>query len=501
VSAPGRNRAPSSAAVTLLCLGWVSLVTVAGAVVMWDWSYDDPYITYRYARNLANGLGFVYNAGQHVLSTTSPFFALILTPVTRLNGDIPRAANLIGLIGVAAGAIGLWDMARAHRHHTAGWVMLALYPTFPLLLNTLGSEMPLYVGLCILAISRYARQHYSVCAVLAGVATLTRPDGVLLAIVLVAAWSIEHRSLAAWCKGLSLVIRPAVIYVVIVGAWVAFAWAYFGSTLPTTLCAKIAQGMLHGSELFLPGLGTILSGYLPRTNWIAVGCAVIGLVVGARQRSSLLLVTVWSTVFFIAYSLIGVSRYFWYYVSVVPGFVVIVSLGVEQAIHSLRWATMRLLHTYWLAQWTSLGSAGLLVLIILAGQGLHIALMAAQGDPRIPVYRAAGEWLNRNTAPDATVAALEVGALGYYGQRTMIDFAGLIQPEISSELVRAGGYEQVALWALSKYKPDYLVLTKNTFPTIRAQYLPAHCNSVLDEPQNQYESTEGLTIYRCHFAR
>ncbi len=32
------------------------------------WAYDDPFITFRYARNLRAGLGFVYNPGERVLS-------------------------------------------------------------------------------------------------------------------------------------------------------------------------------------------------------------------------------------------------------------------------------------------------------------------------------------------------------------------------------------------------------------------------------------------------
>ena len=36
---------------------------------------DDAYITFRYARNVATGVGFVYNAGDRVLGTTTPAYA------------------------------------------------------------------------------------------------------------------------------------------------------------------------------------------------------------------------------------------------------------------------------------------------------------------------------------------------------------------------------------------------------------------------------------------
>src|SRR5438067_10854884 len=34
--------------------------------------FDDTYITFRYALNLASGFGFVYNVGESVLGTTAP---------------------------------------------------------------------------------------------------------------------------------------------------------------------------------------------------------------------------------------------------------------------------------------------------------------------------------------------------------------------------------------------------------------------------------------------
>ena len=40
---------------------------------------DDAYITFRYARNLAEGLGFVYNPGQSVLGTTTPSYTALMS--------------------------------------------------------------------------------------------------------------------------------------------------------------------------------------------------------------------------------------------------------------------------------------------------------------------------------------------------------------------------------------------------------------------------------------
>src|SRR5688500_20409515 len=63
---------------------WVA--AVAGTLALWLFILfafrgqpgDDPYITYRYATNLASGKGFVFNEGEHVQSTTTPLFTLML---------------------------------------------------------------------------------------------------------------------------------------------------------------------------------------------------------------------------------------------------------------------------------------------------------------------------------------------------------------------------------------------------------------------------------------
>ncbi len=50
----------------------------------WEFYGDDACITFRYAQNLAWGAGFVYNAGEHVLGTTAPLYALLLSVPVRL---------------------------------------------------------------------------------------------------------------------------------------------------------------------------------------------------------------------------------------------------------------------------------------------------------------------------------------------------------------------------------------------------------------------------------
>lgn len=55
---------------------------------------DDAYITYRYARNLLSGNGFVFNPGEPILVTTPPLHGLLLAILGAVT-DLPTVANIL----------------------------------------------------------------------------------------------------------------------------------------------------------------------------------------------------------------------------------------------------------------------------------------------------------------------------------------------------------------------------------------------------------------------
>ncbi len=188
-----------SGAVSRTGFSLIYLILVSGTLylILSRWTYDDPFITYRYARNLSQGVGFVYNSGEQVLSTTTPLFTILLAGLYPLSHDLPQLANLIGAVSLAAGALLIWDLANIWQTPAVGWAGLLLYPTFTLPAASIGSEMPVYIALCLAAFAFYARRRYSLTAFWAALAALTRPDGVLVAVVL-AGETLLHRRPIPW---------------------------------------------------------------------------------------------------------------------------------------------------------------------------------------------------------------------------------------------------------------------------------------------------------------
>jgi hypothetical protein len=129
----------AAAAATAAAVAAMAAVAAAG---LWRFSYDDAFVTYRYAANLAAGRGLAFNPGEPVLGTTAPGWAVLL-------GLAARASDALGLAGLDAagwgtllGALSLAVVAgllplAALRRAPPPWPW-----AFPLLLTALAFTQP-----------------------------------------------------------------------------------------------------------------------------------------------------------------------------------------------------------------------------------------------------------------------------------------------------------------------------------------------------------------------
>lgn len=510
-------------ALKLLYVGTITLLIFAS---FYDWAYDDPFITYRYAQNIAAGNGMVYNPGEHVLSTTTPLFTLVLAGLSWVWSDLPHLANLIGAFCLAVGGLLLWEISRLVALPAIGWAGLFLYPTFPLVVSTLGSETPLYLAFCLGAITAHLYRRSALAATLAAFAVLTRPDGILIPVLLAIDWFIEwqeRRQPFPW--------SAVALFLILTVPWFLFSWLYYGAPLPVTLVAKQQQGAMAISQRFASGFVSTLRPYLRHWYfWFESLLALLGLAwmagwVVKKRRTGwqawfewrpVLLVFIWAAGYFVAYTILGVSRYFWYYAPLVPGFIIAVGLGLA-AFLSFPGVRTRLEDTRETkVEFSSLnresgnqifGEQGIrssfftipLVLVLTFGQVIHLDQVRPTALPRTATYRAVGEWLHQNTPPDSSVGILEVGAIGYYAQRRVIDFAGLIQPEVAQQLTKDTTYADSARWAIQEFQPDYVVLHQDLFPGLEQGFLAQSCQLVERVFGAEHAYHANLNIYRCHY--
>lgn len=445
-----------------------------------SWAYDDPFITFRYAQNLRAGLGFVYNPGERVLSTTTPLYTLLLAGLSSLWPDLPRLSTLISALSLGLGALALYRLGQRWNNPIAGPATALLYPLAPLMVTTFGAETCFYVMLILWAFALYAGGQDLLAMALAALATLTRADGVLVGAAIGLALVIRKRCIP-W--------KPFLLFGLLIAPWYLFSWLYFGSPFPVTLVAKQHQAQMAISDSFAAGFVRMVRGYTKTPlYWLHGALLIVGLGYTGYKARQWLLPVGWGLLYFIGYTLLGVSRYFWYYAPLVPVLVALIGLGGEAVVKFLK-DRRRLFGRLWPA----LG--GLILLLLALSQVRDLWRLAYRPDPRARIYRDVGLWLAENTPPEASVGTLEVGIIGYYARRRMVDFAGLIQPDVALQMRYETTYEDTALWAVRQYRPDFLVLNPTWFPRLMEQWVDPLCEPIRQFIRPEYSGE--LVVYRC----
>ena len=465
-------------------------VTAALFLLFKDWLYDDPFITFRYARNIAAGNGFVYNAGLPVLSTTTPLYALYLSIFARPGFPLETVANLTSAISITAGALAINEIGSrigqsVNSRRMIGLAGLLFYPTFPLVIQTFSSETPVYLALCLAAILAYLNDRHTLTGLLLGLAVLTRADAAVLAVVLGFDWLIFRRRIKP-----ALPWKLAAAFIAVLLPWIIFGYSTFGSPIPSTLAAKQAQALLAGSESFALGLKQLAAAYAKSSpHYVALaGLFLAGLLTLTRKGEGRLIFVLWPLLYTLGYIYLGVTRYFWYFAPIIPGMIVCAGFGLEMIDDVLRKSTSRYLPQVF----------AFFILLLFARQATDLVNLRRFRDTRIEIYRAAGEWLSENTPEDASIGTVEVGIIGYYAApRPLIDFAGLIEPEIAGQFTEGYSYAQAAIWAAERYEPDYLVLIEGHFAGLLESYGEQRCSLAHSLAGEAYGYAGNILIYEC----
>ena len=486
----------------------VLIALAIGSIFRYPLVTDDPFITYRYALNLLNGRGLVYNPGEHVLSTTAPLYSFILAALGSIYRDIPSLGFWLSVLSYAVCAWFVFLLAGDSQMRAGGVIAALLTLVSPGLVLTFGLETGVYLALAFASAYLYLRGRSTPAFALLALLTLTRNDGILLAGILglhllwrefglelrapegwfnrpgslgLRKWLKEPPSLRRRGRGRSEAPRPSesqtrktgplleifppfLVYLLILIPWLAFAWWWFGSPFPFTLTAKIVQAQSGLWDPFAVGFLKWLREWLV-SNWVIALFALIGLVWSVQSRSRLLLLGLWAFSHLLAYSVLGVAFYAWYVAPLLPVAALFAGVGVERV---GKWLARRISSRAVFPAFVAL--AGLAMLTMEVRSDLSAGMQ--QPSPKVQVYRRAAEWIEQNTPLDATVDALEVGVIGYYDQRSTYDFVGLVDPPRTPylrSLELSDGVRHRAADYVIMIPPDVLVATR---PVVRRDLSP-----------------------------
>jgi hypothetical protein len=432
----------------------VLLLFLSGLIIriyLWvhtNYTADDSFITFRYAENISSGLGFVYNPGEKVLGTTTPLYTLILSLHAKTGFNIIDLGKAINILADCLAGVLVFFLLRSLRF---GFAFLAslFYLLFPRVLvwSISGMETGLYIFLISLVFYFYNRKDFRLVPVFLALACLTRIDG----LILIAALSLDY--LLLYKKIPWKIIGLSFLYIL---PWILFAAFYFGSPIPNSIWAKKA---LYQGVLLTPK-GTILWEFLMLKNpvgWLILILSSFGIYRILKNIKELRFVIIWS-IFYLCFYLFSNTRiHTWYYVPFYLGYLTLAALGSVFIYDHLSRAYPRLWKGRKIAMraaWSSLLIfAVILISFVYYRQMKHtIKLVSSQQIVLTQVHKKIGMWIKENTAEKDTICAEDIGYMGYFSRRYILDQDGLISPQVVPF-----NRTNDRLGLLQTYLPRYLV--------------------------------------------
>lgn len=462
------------------------LLAVLARVLPGPRTIDDAYITFRYARNLLSGNGFVYNPGERVLGTTTPAFTLLLAAIGFFLGatsaPFPWITLFVNAIADGLTVIFLVRIGKKLGARLAGWgagLAWAIAP-FSVTFAIGGMETSLYIfGLVALFWSTLSHR-YTLAATFAALALLTRPDALILILPLaIHRFYLISQKKAPWpdVKELTLFLLPILL-------WTTFAWNYFGNPIPQSILAKSEAYYLSPLDApirLLQHYATPFLGHLRLgQGWIKIGIllfpilALIGSWVAMRNSTRILAFIVFPWLYFLAFAIGSPLIFRWYMTPPLPFYFLFILVGAQRIItHAFSRLPTSAQSKSWLLQFV------LIAIILSAPAFLQIAdweLKPNHGPQRpapnmawieleLLYAKAAQELLSRSTNSEATatLAAADVGVLGFSSNMKILDLVGINTPETSEYLPLSPEAYAVFPYAVPTeiildQQPDYIVI-------------------------------------------
>lgn len=495
----------------------IFLLAIFARVVPCPRTVDDAYITFRYARNLLAGDGFVFNSGERVLGTTTPLFTLLLAAVGLFTGGAhaPFPEIALGLSAIADGfaailllKLGQWLGAPwAGAAAALAWAIAPFSVTFAIG----GLETSFCIFVLLATCWAYLEKRYPLGALLAALSLLTRPDALLLVIPLAV-----DRVLLAPRRGEPRPQRNEIIlFALPLLAWAIFAWLYFGSPIPQSLLAKSAAYQLPPLSAFIRLLQHYATPFLEHLtfglSWIRIGLLLYPFLfmVGARitfkREQANWPLTVFPWIYFLAFAIANPLIFRWYLTPPLPFYFLFILIGLQTILLDL-------------FRYFKLNSpvivniiyASLFILPVLSLRGwtLHPNQSPDRPTPEMAwielelLYKQAVESLPAELGTQhVTIAAGDVGVLGYYTDARILDLVGLNSPETLPYYPLDAYLYDDFVYAISpdlimNERPDYIVILEiygRTGLLDDERFLAAY--QLIETIPTQIYGSDGLLIF------
>ncbi|MDD4858023.1 MAG: hypothetical protein PHD74_07940 [Candidatus Krumholzibacteria bacterium] len=425
---------------------------------------DDTYIHLQYARNLAEAGELSFNRGEPTYGATSPLWVALLALFDRTGADLTIACRLLAWLFAIASIVLVYRITEALDGRT--WAPLAssliiASEAWLLRWSAVGMETSFAAFMILLAIdlSRSAARSSARSALFGLVlflGVLSRPETLLMAPLAVIAM--------LFANGTGRRFIFVAVFVPLFAVWLYLIHRHTGSFFPLTAGAKQGRFMLSAAILRRAVIPAKIMGATIALPWLAL---VAGLVAGAFRRRSIgfffserggvreepavLLMLLWVFALPAAYVVLDFQVLSRYLVPVIPAAVVLGTVAWRRIAAQL-------------SQGAAWRRAAIVIFVACAVTQSVLVYEMVVVPPTLAFSRSLetllagmGKWLDRNSPADALVASPDIGAVGWYSRRRILDLGGLVTPEINRMRKKIDADRIIEEGLYLRFGPDYLI--------------------------------------------
>ena len=489
----GRRKATLAAVAIAGALLSVALFLMVGqATFRLGFPLDDAWIHQTYARNLAATGQWAFVPGQSSGGSTSPLWTILLAAGHRMGIDPRHWAYSLGAVALAASGVAAATWFRLRIDAPQNWTLLVglmFVLEWHLVWSAAsGMEVILMIGLAVavMSLSQPPVHRPGALGLLVGIGIWIRPDAVSLGLIpattfLVAPdWRGRQKltALIRFAIGVSLAFVP----------YLLFNLRTAGSLWPSTFYAKQAEYAAHRTGPFVSrflhlALDPQTGGPMNGTGILLLPGVIVAAVLAIRRRRwASLAPLLWALVYLALFAarLPVTYQHGRYQIPILPVVLVLGWEGIALAAERVREGPGRLLVRAW-----AVSAAAVTIAFVPLGARAYGQDVAVIETEMVDTAR----WISTHTEQEALIAAHDIGAVGYFGGRDILDLAGLADAEVIPILRDEAALADL----LNRRGADYLMTFPGWYPMLTA------CAPQLHASQGRFAPAlggENMRVYR-----
>jgi hypothetical protein len=421
--------------------------------------FDDSYITLRFAANFFTYKGITYDGSTFLSGATSPLHVFCIALLGRFM-ELEEASLATGIMFFLCSVVlvYLWTLVIYNNRACALLAGVLTATSGWLIFDSLnGLETTAFICFSLLTLYLYHRFQYKpLYTIPLMLSILTRPEGWFLAFAL---WMSQFSN---WVIGRDtkamrrLFTSLGIFFVFFVVPYVSLTFYFTGSLLSGTAFTKSVffaeyrriGALLQGVELFYHRL------------LYPLPLLIFPLALFASRVLRLSCLWWYGGIFYLCYFFFfpGATLHYWcrYQHIFIPLLIVAIAGGACELLQMCRKRSLQI----------ALGA--LIAASLLYNQSVSFKMVSN-------TYGGATEctkktmldlalWVKQNTPDDALIALHDIGAVGYFSRRRMVDLVGLTNPEVSAYYWDSRAKrpfkpgERNVIEYLRVKKPDYLIM-------------------------------------------